>query len=456
MSKPSSITPALQRKLRLEWTWQGLRRTGLLLGLLCGLILMLPEWAAAQAPEPPPPVKAEAGSQSARPPMIILAVRDRGDALPGAGGSPRADYRRMAGYAGGAQAQALADALAQEYHLAPRAAWTIAPLNLRCMLFALAPDADAAALLQRLQADSRVQLAQPLQEFETLSSPSATYNDPYYQLQTSFQQLDAAALQQLSTGARVKIALIDTGVDASHPDLQGQIERQRDYVSGGGALGRSAPERHGTEVAGLIAARANNHQGIVGLAPGVQLMSYRACWSVAEGERGGSARCNSFTLAQALGAAIADGADIINLSLGGPSDPLLSKLAGHAMARGALMVAAAPPARLGRGFPSELPGVLVVANSGELPSGSDWLAAPGRAVLSTVPGGRYDMDSGSSLAAAQASGVLALLRSAAPQVSGSHLTQALRRSMSPDKGINACLAAQALGLSPLRCEGVAP
>ncbi|MDH0863997.1 S8 family serine peptidase [Mitsuaria sp. GD03876] len=425
---------------------------------------------------------------------VILAVEDRGEPLPGAGGSPRGDYRRMVGYAGSARAEAISEAVAREYGLREQAAWTIAPLNLRCMLYALAEGADADAVLARLRQDERVKLAQPLNEFETLGDPSAPpaaravpsassqsqsqsqspssmtspaaaaapeptqalYNDPYFGLQKGFQQMSTAALQQVSTGARVKVAVIDTGVDASHPDLAGQLSGQRDYVAGGGALVDAVPERHGTEVAGLIAARVNNRQGIVGVAPGAAVTSYRACWSDAaraDGAGPAPARCNSFTLAQALGAAIADGADVINLSLGGPSDPLLTKLARHAQSRGAVLVAAAPPGRLGKGFPSEVPGAIVVASAGDAPDHADWLAAPGRAVLTTVPGGGYDVDTGSSLAAAHATGVIALLRAAVPGADAQRLRQALMGSMSASGAINACAAARSLGVAGVRCDG---
>jgi subtilisin family serine protease len=157
-------------------------------------------------------------------------------------------------------------------------------------------------------------------------------------------------------------------------------------------------------------------------------------------------------LAQALGAAIADGADVINLSLGGPSDPLLTRLVTYAQSRGAVVVAAAPPQRLGGGFPSDVPGTLVVA-SAEDPSPDVPLAAPGRSVLTTIPGGEYDMESGSSLACAQVSGVVALLRSVMPGVDADRLRRALRASMSTSTGsINACQAARHLGVQGLQCS----
>lgn len=449
------------------------------------LALSVPASAETAAPMAPLAPSATMAASEGR--LIILAVDDRGEPLPGAGGSPRGDYRRMAGYAGSARAMAMSEALAREYGLREQAAWTIAPLNLRCMLYALRDGDDAEAMLARLRQDVRVKLAQPLNEFETLGGPAqeaptpspplpsspphpapaassptsptsqtSLYNDPYFGLQKGFQQMSTAALQQVSIGARVKVAIIDTGVDARHPDLLGQVSTQRDYVAAGGAQVDAVPERHGTEVMGLIAAKVNNRQGIVGVAPGAVMTSYRACWT--DVARAGAdtgpapARCNSFTLAQALGAAIADGSDVINLSLGGPSDPLLLKLAQHALSRGTVLVAAAPPGRLGKGFPSEVPGALVVASTGETAGAEGWLAAPGRSVLTTTPGGGYDIDTGSSLAAAHATGVIALLRAAAPGADAERLKRALLGSMSATGAINACAAARTLGVAGLHCE----
>ena len=102
------------------------------------------------------------------------------------------------------------------------------------------------------------------------------------------------------------------------------------------ALGQ-CPNRHGTQVAGLIAAAANNGIGIVGVAPDVKLLAYKACWQTSATSAG---RCNSFTLAQALADAMAARAQIINLSLVGPSDPLLAALIEKATESGLIVVGA--------------------------------------------------------------------------------------------------------------------
>ena len=129
---------------------------------------------------------------------------------------------------------------------------------------------------------------------------------------------------------------------------------------------------------------------------------------------GGAARCSSFTLARALGAAIAAGADVINLSLAGPPDPLLARLTEYAIGRGIVVVGALPPAGARSGFPGDVAGVLAVRSSDDgAPPGSG-LAAPGRDILTLAPGGRYDYATGSSLAAAQISGAVALLRALSP------------------------------------------
>src|SRR3546814_2041428 len=97
------------------------------------------------------------------------------------------------------------------------------------------------------------------------------------------------------------VALVDTGVDTAHPDLKGRIRGIHDMV--GDSVTTMYGDRHGTEVAGIIAAVGNNRPGIVGVAPEATLSVYKACWYPAGT---GTARCNTFTLAKALAALIED------------------------------------------------------------------------------------------------------------------------------------------------------
>lgn len=395
---------------------------------------------------------------------IVVAIADRPDPVSRAGSTPRG-YGGLPDYSGSSRARALASDVAADHRLHEVSAWTIAALRLRCMLYELPEGVGRDAALADLRADARVRLAQPLNHFETLAAaPAASasalpasvrhpaYNDPYVGLQRGFEAIDAASAQRWAQGDGVDVAVIDTAVDADHPDLHGRVAEQRDLA--GTAAPSTERDRHGTEVAGVIAAVANNELGIVGVAPAAHLHAYRACWTV---DANGKARCDSYTLALALGAAIDAGADIVNLSLGGPSDPLLAELTIHAIERGALVVGAVPPDGRMDGFPVGVPGVIAVRAIGDamVPAA---IGAPGRNILTLEPGGRYDFASGSSLAAAHVSGALALLLELRPRLRGTELLALLRDAQQgPDASIDICHAVSAVKRdTACRAHGPAP
>jgi subtilisin family serine protease len=160
-------------------------------------------------------------------------------------------------------------------------------------------------------------------------------------------------------------------------------------------------------MAGVIAAVANNHIGIVGIAPQAQIEVFEACWQLEPDSD--AAACNTFTLARALAAALASGAPLVNLSLAGPADPLLTALVERGLARGMTFVGASGGPD--EGFPTAIHGVLAAAASEQpLPAGA--FGAPGQHVLTLRPDGQYDFESGASVAAAELTGVIALLMSA--------------------------------------------
>jgi subtilisin family serine protease len=198
------------------------------------------------------------------------------------------------------------------------------------------------------------------------------------------------------------VAVVDSGVDAAHPDLAGQLALRQNFVD----AVPDAAETHGTAVAGIVAARAGNGVGIAGIAPQARLMALRACWEVTRQDT----RCNSFTLGKALHFAVTSDARIINLSLGGPPDRLLQALIDTALARGIAVIGAVDPDRADGGFPAAYPGVIAVTAAGDrraLPPGA--LQAPGTDIPATLPGARWGMVSGSSYAAAQVAGLAALM-----------------------------------------------
>ena len=359
---------------------------------------------------------------------IVLAVDNPLENPSGRAGSTMGGYGPPPRYVMGGRAAATLAAIAQEHRLREAAGWPIATLGWHCVVFELPPGSSREAVLADLSHDPRVRLAQPLQDFETrsapqLSAPSAAgsavdtgllYNDPYVNLQRGFVDTAAARAHRVSTGSGVRVAVVDTGAAVDHPDLLGRIALARDLVDDAGAHALE-PDRHGTEVAGIIAAVGNNREGIVGIAPQARLVLLRACWPSA-GAGAAAARCNSFTLAKALAAVLESDARVVNLSLGGPSDPLLDKLLGQLLRQGRIVIGALPPDGRRGGFPTGTPGVIAAGVAGEFDAsaGKDVVAAPGRDVLTLQPGGRYDYASGSSIAAAHVSGVAALMLAARP------------------------------------------
>lgn len=337
--------------------------------------------------------------------IVVTVANDPAPAIR-AGSTPRT-YEGSVPYAASTKARRTAAALAGDYHLRAVSDWPIATLHVYCVVFEIAADASRLELLQRLAVDKRVKLAQPMHTFGTLSQ---SYNDPYVSLQRGFQEMDVADAHQWSRGASVRVAVVDTGIDVSHPDLRGRVALIRNFVDADREQFKR--DRHGTEVAGVIAAVANNREGIVGVAPEVKLLVFKACWQLVVGEDG--ARCNSFTLAQALVAAMDEKAQIVNLSLAGPADPLLAALVAQGLRRGIIFVGAVAPALASESgstdeFPSSATGVLAVDTAEGHVQRDRILLAPGREILTLLPGGHYEFASGSSLAAAHVTGTVALL-----------------------------------------------
>ena len=304
---------------------------------------------------------------------------------------------------------ASARSVAAAYALREVTSWPIQLLSMHCVVFEIANGRPVAEVVAALSKDSRVALAQPLQEFHTLTGAGGTaapYNDPLYDLQTNMAALGIARAHERVQGAGVHIALIDTGVDLGHPDLHGASVRSHSLLD---SAAPAASLRHGTAMAGLIAAVANNHIGIVGIAPRAQVDVFEACWQLAPAND--AAACNTFTLARALAAALASGAPLVNLSFAGPADPLLTALVQAGLKRGVTFVGAAagPEAP----FPTGIAGVITAAGS-EQPLSTGALAAPSQHVMTLRPGGEYDFESGTSVAAAELTAVMALLLSASP------------------------------------------
>jgi len=266
-----------------------------------------------------------------------------------------------------------------------------------------------------------------------LAAPAAASSDPLLPEQWGAWAINAPAAWQTATGTGVVVAVVDSG-SGPHPDLDANLLPGTDLRTGWGGPDGSdiGAIGHGTHVAGTIAAVAGNGIGIAGVAPGARILPLR----ILGPEGAGTTR----DLAIAIGAAVSAGARIVNLSLGSLNeDARVTSAIADAAARNVLVVAAA-----GNDGPSGAPKwpassdlTLAVtaldrdgnpAASGQRGAYID-IGAPGTAILSTVPGalrGRdYEVQSGSSMAAAFVSGTAAILVSIKPDVSVQELREIL-------------------------------
>jgi len=337
-------------------------------------------------------------------------------------------YRPDAAYADGYRASgdttrnALARDIARDQGLILREDWAMPVLGLDCFVLEAPDPASAARAVSALAHDPRVESVQPIQRFHVLARADRG-SDPLYPAQPAATRWHLAELHRYATGLGVRIAVIDTGVDAAHPDLRGQVVVNRNFVDDGPPVA----ETHGTEVAGIIAARAGNGIGIAGIAPESRLLALRACWQ----QDAGSAQCNSFTLAKALQFAISSKAQVLNLSLGGAPDTLLARLLDAALQRGITVVAAVDPEAVDGGFPASHPGVLAATEAQAAPSSVPAFRVAGDGVPAPMPGGGWAVVAGSSFAAAQLSGLVALVRQHAPRLENARMRALLATSAMP-------------------------
>jgi subtilisin family serine protease len=378
-----------------------------LFGLLLGLVVGMGFAAAALRAADLAPLATE--QQAAQQVLVLLN-------LPPQHFRPDGNYAgSYSDTAGRAARRRVALQLAREHGLTLDNSWPMPLLGVDCFVMTAPPDRPAGRITQDLSLDARVS----------------------FEMQPAAREWQLAALHQSVTGRQVRVAVIDSVVERVHPDLAGQIELSEDFVAG-----RATPaESHGTAVAGIVAARADNGIGIVGVAPQARVLALRACW-----QRAAEATlCNSLSLAQALHFAITHDAQVINLSLSGPPDPLLARLLDVALARGIAVVAAVDRDAAGGGFPAAHPGVVAVAETGRAPPSPSAVTAPGRDIPTTQPGARWGVVSGASYAAAHVSGLLALLRearerraSAVPAAFVSNPVAARDLVRLPDGRIDAC------------------
>lgn len=239
--------------------------------------------------------------------------------------------------------------------------------------------------------------------------------------QWQLDQLKARTAWRSSTGRGVVVAVVDSGVDGSHPDLAGQVLPGLDLVSPGGADGPD-PVGHGTTVAGLIAGRDDDDRGVVGLAPDARILPVR----VLDGE---NRYDDALIVAKGVRWAVDNGARVINLSLGGSGEsPALAAAVDYAFARDVVVVACTGNLVTSTSpkvwYPAREPGVIAVAglerNGKDLWSGSitgheTVLTAPATGLYGARPDGYWRVQ-GTSFAAPLVAATAALIRSRYPKM----------------------------------------
>ena len=304
----------------------------------------------------------------------------------------------------------LARRIARDHRLEIDESWPMRLISVDCVVMRVPDGRSVEAVVAELSREAGVAWSQPFNEFSSQAAafPTPPYNDRLYAAQPSRARWHIAAMHHMATGRGQTVAVIDSRVDRGHPDLLGQVSSQEDF-----APAHIAPaERHGTGVAGIIAARANNAQGIVGVAPDARIMALRACWE--RPDRSQPARsitvCDSLSLAKALVFAIEHHAGVINLSLSGPQDRLIQTLVETALSRGITVVAAIDQAHPAGSFPAFVRGVIAVDDERLSAKEPGVYIAPGLDIPTTEPGGRWSLVNGTSFAAAHVSGLAALLR----------------------------------------------
>jgi len=312
---------------------------------------------------------------------------------------------------GSSQKEADIEFLTETYDLNNLSSSTLNSINATMVLFEIPDNRGVIDISRTLSADSRTITAQPNYYFETMGEENVQYG---------VSKIKADSAHSISTGKGVRVSVIDTGIDYSHDAIADNILIKSDFV--GSDVQEFKPDIHGTAIAGIIAS-ATMDNGLTGVAPDVKVIAARACWSDVKKET----FCSSETLAKAIDYSIINKAQIINLSLGGPRDNVISLLLKNADNAGIVLVAAA-----GNGgangkpvYPAALKEVIAVSATDyddklyALSTRGNYidLSAPGVDILSPGPGNSWQIISGTSMAAAHVTGVIALLLQEYPELS---------------------------------------
>jgi hypothetical protein len=283
------------------------------------------------------------------------------------------------------------------------------------------PPGRRTAAQQRLRASGRFRFV----ERNYVARAAETPDDPEYPAQWALPRLQAPQVWDLSRGLGVTIAVVDSGVDASHPDLGPQLVAGFNAIDG--SEDTADDHGHGTRMAGIAAARGFDGFGVVGLAPEASLMPVKSLDASGHGTYADVAR--------GIVEAVDRGARVINLSLGGDvASFTLSSAVDYAISRGVVVVAAAGNSGTSAPtYPAGYADVLAVGASAaddrraSFSNYGPWLdlVAPGVGIRTTDLGGGFADSSGTSPAAPLVAAAAALVLAANPALQPSQVATIL-------------------------------
>jgi thermitase len=299
------------------------------------------------------------------------------------------------------------------------------------------PESGRAAAVRRLRRSGLAEFVEADEPAFTLGRSSRTVipSDPLWPSEWGLRAIGAPRAWATTRGDRgVVVATLDSGVDAAHPDLRAALVPGRNVVADNDVP--TDDNGHGTAVAGLVAARAENGIGITGVCPRCSLMPVKVTDA--------SGTATDSNVAAGLTWAVDHGARVINVSLGAAvSSQTIAAAVRYASDRGAIVVAAAGNGGSGAAFyPAADEGVLSVGatdGAGRLFSWSNFggwvdVAAPGCGVT-TAPGGLYENFCGTSASAPMVAGAVALALAAAPGGDPGSVIRAVAATARPVGGI---------------------
>ncbi len=314
-----------------------------------------------------------------------------------------------------------ASALAVRHRLVLLNSWPLALTSVNILQLQGNDKRSVADIASELRRESGILAVQPNYYYGLQGAQTAVMAQPQYAL----DKLDARRAHRISRGRGAIVAIVDTGIDSSHPDLEGSVIDAFHSEEGETPL----TDPHGTEIAGLVSA----HGVVSGVAPEAQLLDVQVFSRLPDGSQSAA---TTLSILRGLNWSASKGARVYNMSLAGPRDGLMEEAMLGLTRGGAIVVAAAgndgPEAS--PVYPAAYDGVIAATATGEANErygaanlGSYIaISAPGIDILAPAPGAAYRIDSGTSFAAAEVSGVVALMVSKKPDLTRDVLRVLLR------------------------------